>query len=277
MFQEFLTPTSVSEAVKLRHDLPSAMYLAGGTEVNSIVWPCRPTLSAKSAISLAKLPLRGIEADAKGMSIGALVTIQELVERADLPPLLAESVRHFANRNIRTMGTLGGNIAGNRPCSNIAPALLALDARVTFADTTGEKSVSLVEYFEKHSAEQLVLSFFIPAGWANRRWAVRKHTRTANDVSLVSVGVSFSGDAKRIENPIVAINGPVPHACRLTVAEERIAGKPLPDRPAIEALVKPLVSPVSDHRGGEAFKRHLAGVLVSDALHEAARRVEVAR
>ncbi|MBI4859519.1 MAG: molybdopterin-dependent oxidoreductase FAD-binding subunit, partial [Candidatus Riflebacteria bacterium] len=75
----------------------------------------------------------------------------------------------------------------------------------------------------------------------------------------------------------VAVNGATPRTTRLTALEERLAGQALPPRERIEELVRPLVRPVGDLRGSEEFKRHLAGVMVADALHEAARREEAGR
>ena len=277
MFHEFLAPDSVSEAVSLRRSLSSAMYLAGGTEINSTIWPCRPVEQARTAISLAKLPLVGLEVGPAVIRIGSLVTIQALVDRPDLPPVLAAAVRLFANRNVRTMGTLGGNIGGNRSCSNIGPALLALGTRIVVADGSGEKSLPLEAYLENQDKTALIVAFEIPAGWEKRRWAVRKHSRTANDVSILSVAVSFSKDGGRLVDPVVAVNGATPRATRLTTVEKRLAGASLPAPAEIEPLVRAAVCPVTDIRGSESFKRHLAGVLVCDALREAAQRGEAGR
>jgi carbon-monoxide dehydrogenase medium subunit len=118
----------------------------------------------------------------------------------------------------------------------------------------------------------LILAFEIPSGWEKRGWAVRKHCRTYNDVSIVSVGVSVSGSPAKLERPIIAVNGCSSRAIRLSALENRLEGNPLPPREEIDALVKPLVDPVGDLRGSAAFKRHLAAVLVSDSIHEAIRK-----
>ena len=276
MFREFLTPSTIEEAVKLRNSIDSSMYLAGGTEINSIVWPCRSKISANTAIYLDKLPLKNVKVEKTKIEIGASVTIQELVENKSLPPMLLAAVRLFANRNVRTMGTIGGNIGGNRACSNIAPMLLALNTSIMLAGKNSKEKITLEQYFSNHDSEKLILSIEIPSGWQKRRWAVRKHTRTANDVSLVSAAVSFSGTEAKIEEPIIAVNGVVPHATRLYELEKKLDGQSLPSREAIDEEVKKLVNPESDLRGSSEFKKHLSAVLVSDALHEAAHR-EVCR
>jgi CO/xanthine dehydrogenase FAD-binding subunit len=115
----------------------------------------------------------------------------------------------------------------------------------------------------------LITGFLIPLGWERRRGAVRKHGRTASDVSIVSAAVSLTGDASRLTRPLVAVNGATPHATRLRALEDRLAGQPLPPRDEIDALVKAAVAPVTDLRGSAAFKRQLAAALVSDALRDA--------
>ncbi len=270
MFQEFHSPTTVQEALKLRQASSSSMYYGGGTEINSRVWPCRPLELPFTAVSLARLPLTEITPGTTGISIGSGVVIQRLLETPGLPPLLVAAARNFANRNVRNMGTLGGNIGSLSSCSNIVPALLALDASVKAAGPKGEETLSLVDYIARADRTFLVLSIEIPSGWEKRRWATKKHSRTANDVSIVSVSVSFAGDASRVDKPVIAVSGVAPRVIRLGKLEAQLDGKPLPPREETDAAVKTLVSPPADLRGGAEFKRHLAAVMVSDALKEAA-------
>jgi putative selenate reductase FAD-binding subunit len=272
MFQEYLRPATVQEAIKLRKSTPQSIYFAGGTEINSRVWPCRPEEMPEVAISVERLPLREIRIDGGKVSIGAAVTIQALIDTPGVPPMLAAALKLFANRNVRSAGTIGGNVGGNRSCSNIAPTLMALDASIRIADESGESSMNLSDHLAATDPTALILSFEIPAGWEKRGWAVRKHCRTYNDVSIVSVGVSLAGSAAKIEKPIIAVNGCSSRATRLVALENRLEGKPLPPREEIDALVKPLVDPVGDLRGSAAFKRHLAAVLVSDSIHEAIKK-----
>ena len=272
MFREFLCPTTVAEAIHLRTERASAIYLAGGTDINSFLWPCRPKIEPDCAVSLAKLPLHEVSVSPASLRIGSLVTMQDLVERTDLPPMLSAALALFANRNIRSMATLGGNIGGNQACSNVLPALLALDARLVVADGSGEKTIELAHYLEKHDPQLLITAVEIPQGWQTRRWGVRKHSRTVNDISIVAVGVSFEGGADNVRNPIIAVNGVTSRAMRLSPLERELEGKPLPPREDIDKRVKLLLNSTTDLRGSAEFKCHLAAVLVSDTLHEAAQR-----
>ncbi|HEY3353502.1 MAG TPA: FAD binding domain-containing protein [Polyangia bacterium] len=269
MIQDIHHPRSVAEAVALRQGTPASCYYAGGTEINSRTWPWHATGEPTAAIMLDRLPLRRLEPTPAGFAIGAGITIQELVDGPGVPPLLAAAAREFANRNVRTMATLGGNAGSNGAWSSLAPALLCLDAQVSLCDAAGERTVAYASYVAQHDPRALITGFLVPAGWERRRGAARKHGRTATDVAIVSAAVSLAGDAARLERPLVAVNGAVPRATRLRALEDRLAGQPLPPRGEIDALVKAAVDPVTDLRGSAAFKRQLAAALVSDALRDA--------
>jgi len=48
--------------------------------------------------------------------------------------------------------------------------------------------------------------------------------------------------------------------------ENKLEGNKLPARTEIEDMVKNIVAPVKDIRGGVQFKKYLAGVLISDCI-----------
>jgi len=63
--------------------------------------------------------LRGMSPDAQGLRIGALATLAELAEDADLRksyPALADALHEAASPQIRNMATLGGNLCQRPRC-----------------------------------------------------------------------------------------------------------------------------------------------------------------
>ncbi len=272
IFQEFYRPATISEAVALRKRYPSSVYLAGGTEINSSGWHMRRSGAAEvnRAIGVAHLPMGSIDITDSGIAIGANVVIQELIDNPDSPPLLAEAARQFANRNIRNMATIGGNIGANKSCSNLIPSLLALDARIHLATEAGETSLPLMEHIAKPDPSALILSIEISRERINGLWATCRHSRTANDISIVSAAVTMFGNLSRVEKPVVAVGGVSAAVIRLSLLEKKLDGVSLPSRDEIEAMVKPLLSPIDDLRGSGSYKRQVAGALLSRALHQAA-------
>lgn len=272
MFHEFLVPATAAEAVELRRRHPNSLYLAGGAEVNSRGGHarCAPGVPVDRAISLARLPLAGVHTTGYGVSLGAGTVIQELIENPEVPPLLARAAGQFANRNIRNVATLGGNLAINRSCSNLIPSLLALEARLTILGAEGEKVVPIEEYVAGHDPAGLILAAGIPQQRLAAPWATRKHSRTVNDLSIVSVAVVHEGSRDCLRRVAVAVGGVAPTAVRLHDLEHRLEGQPLPDRESLEGWVRGLVHPIDDVRGGAAYKRQVAAAMVGWALHHAA-------
>ncbi|MDQ7825362.1 MAG: FAD binding domain-containing protein [Candidatus Eremiobacteraeota bacterium] len=274
MFNEFLRPASVKEAVMLKNSSPASAYIAGGTEVNSRGWCMRrPGAQVPDrAIGVAHLPLAAIEETESGVIIGANMVIQDLLDNPATPPLLAEAARHFANRTIRNMATLGGNIGTNKSCSNLIPSLLALDARVHLAAESGDTDLPLLEHIARPDPCALILKVSVSRARINAKWATRRHSRTANDISILSVSVTLFGDSSKIESPRVAMGGVAATVVRLLELEKQLDGQSLPSRDEIEAEVKRMVTPIDDLRGSARFKRHIAGVMVGWALHQALDR-----
>lgn len=266
-------PRSCEEAVRLKQRLKhTAVFLAGGTEVNSSRFNQQPN----HMISLKNLDLGAIQRRDKGLVIGATCTIQQLLEAADSPLALKKACQNLVNRNIRNIATIGGHIACNRRSSDIIPALVALETRVdaVLIDEEREATFELMELVQGETADALIVGLTIPDD-EHRHVAVSNVALSTNDTSVITVAVSLKVEQNRIVAPIVAIGGVAQHIVRLNTTEDELAGGSLPTAEQIEAWVSTEVSPISDIRGTAAFKRHLAGTLVGkttiEAFHSAGR------
>jgi xanthine dehydrogenase YagS FAD-binding subunit len=123
---EWSAPKTLDEAVKLlsagatvKDPDERPQILAGGQDLltsmkEGIVRPPR-VVNLKGVPGLDKLEDLG----AKGVRIGALVTIADLAENAivrDRFPGLAEAAAHVASPQIRNLGTVGGNLCQRPRC-----------------------------------------------------------------------------------------------------------------------------------------------------------------
>ena len=127
MIQEFFKPQTIADAVKLKEKYKDeAVFMDGGTDVN-----CPGSkYEIEKVIGIEQLKLNQISKTQGKLSIGAGVTIQELIDSPKIPDQLTTAARHFVNRNIRNICTTGGNIASNNSTSNLIPILIALDAEL---------------------------------------------------------------------------------------------------------------------------------------------------
>jgi xanthine dehydrogenase YagS FAD-binding subunit len=123
---EWVSPTSVGEAVNLLKSAPAAKDLddaarpiAGGQDLLTTMkdYLTRPTrvVNLKGIRGLDR-----IEGDGKkGLRIGALVTLAQLEESAEVRrdfPGLAEAAHSVATPQIRNLGTVGGNLCQRPRC-----------------------------------------------------------------------------------------------------------------------------------------------------------------
>src|SRR5260370_21018801 len=66
---------------------------------------------------------------AQSLTFGATVTLADAAPHlAGVDPDLGELLRRFASKQVRNVGTLGGNIANGSPIGDTPPALIALAA-----------------------------------------------------------------------------------------------------------------------------------------------------
>lgn len=121
---EWTNPSSVNEAVKMLAatspgDIDEAPRpIAGGQDLLTTMkdYTSRPArlVNLKSIRGLNKITL-----NARGLTIGALVTLTELEEHAGVHksfPGLAEAAHSIATPQIRNLGTVGGNLCQRPRC-----------------------------------------------------------------------------------------------------------------------------------------------------------------
>ncbi len=115
---ELLRPTTVSDVLAARVSNPDSSLVGGGTDLvvnirRGIVAP--PVLIDVTGVA----ELRTIAADARGLAIGAAVTLSELAGHAAVVehyPVVAQAAAHIAGPTHRNMGTVGGNLCLDTRC-----------------------------------------------------------------------------------------------------------------------------------------------------------------
>jgi len=122
---EWTNPTNISEAVKLLSVTSAATDIdeaprpiAGGQDLLTTMkdYTSRPA----RLVNLKHIPgLNRITLNARGLTIGALVTLAELEEHAGVRksfPGLSEAAHSIATPQIRNLGTVGGNLCQRPRC-----------------------------------------------------------------------------------------------------------------------------------------------------------------
>jgi len=263
MIKEFFKPQTIAEAVELKEQFKDeAVFIAGGTGVNCL----DSKYEIEKVIGIEQLELSEISKTHSELSIGAGVTIQELINSPKIPDQLTTAARHFINRNIRNIATIGGNIAANKSTSNLIPILVALDAELKIG---GSATPVPVYKYVTQEMTLLIEDVIIPSGNLAKKYGLQKFSRSANDISIITAAITFNIQNEKLSNVRVAVGGVGKHVIRLTELENKLVGNKLLAPTEIEDTVKNIVAPVKDIRGGVQFKKYMAGVLISDCIHNA--------
>ncbi len=255
MILEIVRPKTIREAVRAK-SAPGAAYLGGGTLLNSGRHP-EPTV----LISLENLGLGTIEATPEGCTIGASVSLQQLIDADIVPAAVKAAARLTASRTLRNMQTLGGELGVCPPDSALIPMLVALDATVQLAESRGPMPVG--DFWVK-KPDDLVLSVTIPE--AGRTAAVRAVSRTSHSPRSLVIVACAPGE--RGGEACIVLSD-----CReecIVMREPVLNRWPLPPKPKIEEMVRAAFTPSADMHASAEYKHYLAGVLAADLLHEIA-------
>ena len=138
-------PKTPQEAVALRKEhADTAVYLAGGTDDLRL----GGAAGGKDLIDITGFDFNTItEKDGK-ICIGALCTLQDVIESDLVPAFIKEAAAFCASFAKRNSATIGGNIGLRRSDSYMAAALTAADAVLKTVTPHGEEDKAVGEYLQ---------------------------------------------------------------------------------------------------------------------------------
>ena len=254
---------------------PDATPIVGGTDVMVEINldHRRPT----SIIDLTRIPDLGEWGTEDGsLRVGAGVTYTRLIdELGDRLPGLAIASRTVGSPQIRNRGTVGGNLGTASPAGDAHPPLLAADAQVELASTSGTRRVPVREFFTgpKRNAmrqDELISAFLVEPAPGPQQFS-KVGTRNAMVIAVCSFAIALDPQ-RRLVGTGIGSAGPTP--LRATEAEGFIEGvldeQNLWDRRTevsesavarFGELVAQASKPIDDVRGTAGYRRHALSVL----------------
>ena len=129
--QEFISPTSLSEAQQVVGDGSASSWLAGGTDL--LVGIRLGARDPARVIDLKQIPeLTAIEIDETSVRIGAAASAFDVLHNSDVPSLfpgLAEALNLICSTQITGRCSAGGNLCNASPAADSIPALIANGAQ----------------------------------------------------------------------------------------------------------------------------------------------------
>src|SRR6266545_1757324 len=199
---EILAPDSWEEALAVKAAQPDAVPIAGGTDLMVALNFDRTRPPA--ILDLTRVPdLRDWSADDGRLRIGAGVTYTRLSdELGDRLPGLAIASRTVGSPQIRNRGTVGGNLGTASPAGDAHPPLLASDAVVELASTSGSRRVSVRDFFTgpKRNAmrkDELIAAFLVEPAAGPQQFS-KVGTRNAMVIAVCSFALALDPARKRV-------------------------------------------------------------------------------
>lgn len=277
---EYIVPTSLQGACNLLNELgPTAKIMAGGTD---LINPMKDkVLKANYIIDIKNIPdLNQLEYDSiKGLKIGALTKLRDI----ECSPLvkreyraIAEAAHVIASTQIRSKGTMVGNICNASPSADSVPALMVLDASLEVAGPEGTRGIPLGEFFvgfKKLALKpgEIVTAITVPPISSNTRVAYIKHAfRKAMDLAIVGVAASVTKENGKCANAKIALGAVAVTAVRSPSAENILIGSDLSDVVLVEAGKAAMkdCKPISDVRASAEYRHDMVRVFTRRSVQK---------
>ena len=237
-------------------------------------------------------------------------------------PVLAQAARSVSGPTLKNMGTVGGNVCLDTRCQwynqsyswrkacgfclkkegdfchvapgsnlcwaaysgDLAPAFLALGARVITQSTRGEREIPLHRFFLEDgkkrldlAPDEIVTRLHVPTKKTNLQGYYGKlRVRGSVDYPLAGVAVTGRTVSGRFQDVTVALTAISPRPFLVEGAREILHGVPTDDEEAIERasqLGRRMANPM--RTGGtfsSSYRRYRIGLFIRDGLREIASR-----
>ncbi|MFC2068378.1 FAD binding domain-containing protein [Chloroflexota bacterium] len=282
---ELLEPETVMEAVNTLNSYGNkTKVLAGGIDLVSRMrrWQMKP----EYLVSIRKIPgLDRIESNGTGvLRIGALTTLRSV----ELSPavqkvwsILHEATNQIASIQVKTMGTVVGNLCVATPASDIAPTLFVLGAEVKIVGPASEKTIPIENFLVPVcqnilQPNEIVTGISVPRVTDGSAGAFLKLAHTAACIAKVNVAVMVTIKDDICQDIKIALGAVAPCVIRAMRAEEIIKGKKLDEKTiarAAEAAAEE-VRPITDLRSTAEYRKEMVTVLVRRAIEKASARAK---
>jgi xanthine dehydrogenase small subunit len=275
--RKFFKPTTIERAARFRADNPGCVVVAGGTDMG-VVYNKRMR-AIDVALSTASLAdLRTIRVHAGSLHVGACATLAAL-ERTALEhlPELGRFLAFFGSPLVKNAGTLGGNLVTGSPIGDTIPALMVLDAEVELTGVAGVRRVPINQFYAGYrrtvlTPGELVTRVRIPLPRPGETFKLYKVSRRKDlDISSFGAAIWLRRSGNVIEDVRIAYGGVGPTVLRMSKAEAVLRGQPATLERFEQAgdVARDEVTPITDVRGSEQYRRTLAANILVKFWHEA--------
>lgn len=216
--------------------------------------------------------LKGIEVSGQEVRLGAMVTQAELIGHEGLAaalPILRDTARQIADPQVRSMGTLGGNVANGDPGNDMPAVMMCLGASYELTGPQGARDVAARDFYlgaydTVRADDEILTRISIPLPAAGTGHAYEKQKRKIGDYATAAAAVIVGQGTASVALTNLA---DVP----VWSAEAGAALANGDEEGAVSAALA-AIDPQKDMKGPVEFKKHVAGVVLRRAIANAKAR-----
>jgi carbon-monoxide dehydrogenase medium subunit len=191
-------------------------------------------------------------------------------------PILRETSALIADPQVRSVGTLGGNVANGDPGNDMPAVMLCLGATYHVTGKGGERRIAAREfyqgaYFTALEAGDVLTAVRIPVPPAGHGSAYEKLKRKIGDYATAAAAVVLTMSGGKIATCSIGLTNVAETPLWAEEAGKILLGS-TPDAATVKkavAAAEAITSPASDARGPAHYRTKMAGVMLARALARA--------
>lgn len=266
----FHAPRNLDKLLALRADNPEAPLLGGGTDLGILASKDRHHFS--DIIWTGGVPeLTRIDRDTSSVTFGAGVTYSDALPVIDeLYPSFANLIRRIGSRQIRNLGTLGGNVCNASPIGDTPPCFIALGATFIARSPKGAREIAADDFFVDYrktalAEDEILEAIRLPLPTSDQIFRAYKISkRFDQDISAVIGAFALTIRDGGVESARVAFGGMAATPARAAGCETALSNAPwsLATALAASAALRNDFEPITDFRASADYRKRVAANLV---------------
>ena len=279
MYDKYFLVNSLSDAIELySRDSEHTRIIAGGTDlVLEIERGLHPEIV--NIVDISRINgLDEITIDEKNIiHIGPIVTHSKVVSSSIIyqyAKCLYQACEKVGSPQIRNRGTVVGNVATASPANDTISALIALNAKIIVSSKDGNRIIDLQNFFQGVRKTvlkpgEIITEIFFNSLNENEKSSFSKIAlRNTQAISLANVTVILNIKNNLIIDSRVAMGAVSPTIVRAKNAEVYLTGKEPSEAvfSNVGEIASNEISPISDIRASEKYRKEMIAVYVKRAL-----------
>ena len=260
----------------------SSLFVGGGTDV----YVQKPEYMAETESSplLYDERLRGMRDLGNTIEIGASATVTDMLVSPVMQSIFPDLYKHLklvSSTPIRNMATLAGNFVNASPIGDMTVWFLALDAEIDLCTSphfskSGTRTLALKDLYLDYKQlakqpDEIITAIRFRKLSGDFRFNFEKVSkRTYLDISTANTAISLTLSGDSVIDAHVAAGGVAPIPLYLKETSAFLRGKEMTEETitVTNEIMQSEISPISDVRGTESYKRLLLRQLFKAHFYE---------